>query len=221
MDLSQGSNIKLDRLTLGPGSSHWGVHRAPDGVFQSFSDVSNRDRFVELLESKADINKSSSQIDFVSLGYGGGWAFSVNGSVEYRCGKPFENKVKEGWQAQKKLSVSLTLKCLSLLIYGSRTRGTRRQSSCRQWVAYGSSFGRMALCLIIFLPTSLPKLKATASHSTLSKQTRKRQRPGNRRFKKRQIRQPTNLRRVPPPRSSNRRTARPKPRVVNQHGVMR
>lgn len=105
MDLGQGSNVKLDRLTLGPDAEHWGVHRAADGSFERFSSVGNRDRFTRLLESKTDNIKSNNQIGFVSLGFNGDWAFSVNGHVEYRCGKPFQNELTGGWKVRKRVSV--------------------------------------------------------------------------------------------------------------------
>ncbi|KAG9044296.1 hypothetical protein FS837_008388 [Tulasnella sp. UAMH 9824] len=104
MDLGQGSNVKLDRLTLGPDAEHWGVHRAADGSFERFSSVGNRDRFTRLLESKTDNIKSNNQIGFVSLGFNGDWAFSVNGHVEYRCGKPFQNELTGGWKVRKRVS---------------------------------------------------------------------------------------------------------------------
>ncbi|KAG8966062.1 hypothetical protein FRC05_002903 [Tulasnella sp. 425] len=105
MDLNQGSGVKLDRLTLGPDAEHWGVHRAADGSFQRFSSVGNRDRFTRLLESETDKIKSNNQIGFVTLGFSGDWAFSVNGHVEHKCGKPFQNELTGGWRARKRVSV--------------------------------------------------------------------------------------------------------------------
>ncbi|KIO27725.1 hypothetical protein M407DRAFT_7152 [Tulasnella calospora MUT 4182] len=104
MDLGQGSNVKLDRLTLGPDADHWGVHRATDGSFQRFSSVGNRDKFTEGFDSRIANIKSNNQIWFVSFGFNGSWAFSVNGYVQHRCGKPFHNKLAGGWKAQKRVS---------------------------------------------------------------------------------------------------------------------
>ncbi|KAG8891874.1 hypothetical protein FRC01_014478, partial [Tulasnella sp. 417] len=104
MDLGQGSNVKLDRLTLGPDAEHWGVHRAADGSFERFSSVGNRAQFTQELDTKIQNIKSNNQIWFVSLGFSGNWAFSVNGFVRHRCGKPFHNQLAGGWRAQKRVS---------------------------------------------------------------------------------------------------------------------
>lgn len=104
VELGQGSNVKLDRLTLGPDADHWGVQRAAGGSFQRFSSVGNRDRFTRLLDSKTENIKSNNQIGFVSLGHSGDWAFRVNGHVEHRCSKPFHNELTGGWKARKRVS---------------------------------------------------------------------------------------------------------------------
>ncbi|KAG8899599.1 hypothetical protein FRC01_010440, partial [Tulasnella sp. 417] len=62
------------------------------------------DRFTRMLVSKTCNNELNDQIDFVALGFEGIWAFSVNGQVEYRCGKPFQKKLTEGQKARKKIS---------------------------------------------------------------------------------------------------------------------
>lgn len=108
-ELGQGSNVKLDRLTLGPGAHHWGVHRTGGGSFQRFSSVGNRDAFTRLLDSKTQNIKSNNQIGFVSLGFNGDWAFSVNFHVEHGCGKLFRNDLVGGWRARKRVSVILML----------------------------------------------------------------------------------------------------------------
>ncbi|KAG9044298.1 hypothetical protein FS837_008390 [Tulasnella sp. UAMH 9824] len=102
MELGQDSNVELERLALGPGVSHWGVYRTADGLFQPFSSVTNR--FSRLMDPEAEGRECSSQIDFISLGYGGWWAFGVNGRVEYRCGKPFRNILTNGQKAHKRVS---------------------------------------------------------------------------------------------------------------------
>ncbi|KAG8910918.1 hypothetical protein FRC01_006050, partial [Tulasnella sp. 417] len=62
------------------------------------------DRFTRMLVSKTCNNELNDQIDFVALGFEGIWAFSVNGQLEYRCGKPFQKKLTEGQKARKKVS---------------------------------------------------------------------------------------------------------------------
>ncbi|KAG8966060.1 hypothetical protein FRC05_002901 [Tulasnella sp. 425] len=104
MDLNQGSNVKLDRLTLGPDADHWGVHRATDGSYQRFRSIGTRDRLARLMDSRTDKLKTNNQIGFVALGFNGDWAFSVHGQVEHRCGKPFQNELTSGKQAQKRVS---------------------------------------------------------------------------------------------------------------------
>ncbi|KAG8966064.1 hypothetical protein FRC05_002905 [Tulasnella sp. 425] len=104
MDLNQGAKVKLDRLTLGPDADHWGVYRASDGSFQTFSSVGTRDKLTRLLGWKTDKIESSNQIGFVALGFAGDWAFSVNGQAKYRCSKPFQKEFSDGLKAQKRVS---------------------------------------------------------------------------------------------------------------------
>ncbi|KAG8997537.1 hypothetical protein FRB90_012490, partial [Tulasnella sp. 427] len=103
-DLRQGANLKLDRLTLGPDSDHWGVRQTADGSFERFLSVSNSGRFEKLLDSKTPAIKSNNQISFVSLGCNGDWAFSVNGHLEHRCGNPFQKELAGGWKVRKRVS---------------------------------------------------------------------------------------------------------------------
>ncbi|KIO27719.1 hypothetical protein M407DRAFT_23033 [Tulasnella calospora MUT 4182] len=103
-ELGQGSNVKLDRLTLGPYADHWGVRRAEDGSLQPFSSIASADGFTRLLDSETLNDDENSKIDFVSLGFGGDWAFSINGHVEHRCGKPFQNRLADGQKSRKRVS---------------------------------------------------------------------------------------------------------------------
>ncbi|KAG8988696.1 hypothetical protein FRB90_002600 [Tulasnella sp. 427] len=103
-ELSRGPSVKLDRLTLGCGTDHWGVRKTGDGSFERFLSVRNSGRFEKLLDSKTAVIKSNNQIAYVSLGYIGDWAFSVNGHVEHRCGKPFQNELTGGWKVRKRVS---------------------------------------------------------------------------------------------------------------------
>ncbi|KAG8982225.1 hypothetical protein FRB90_006948, partial [Tulasnella sp. 427] len=103
-ELNQGPGLKLDRLTLGAGTDHWGVRKAADGSFERFRSVGNRRKLETSLDDKTTAIKSNNQIAFVSLGHNGDWAFSVNWHVEYWCPKPFQNALKGGWKVRKRVA---------------------------------------------------------------------------------------------------------------------
>lgn len=213
MELGQESDVELERLALGPGVSHWGVYRTADGLFQPFSSVTNR--FARLMDPETDDSKGISQINFISLGYGGWWALGVNGRVEYRCGKPFRKTLTEGQKAHKRVSVSRVLAFPSLMNYRLSHCRPPRPSSFRLWLAYGSSFGRTALCPITFPPTWPPKLKITASCDTLSRRTRIDRTLSSRGLRRRDIDGITDRRLILPPRYNHPRPMRPRPRIKN------
>lgn len=113
--------MKLDRLTLGPDTDHWGVYRVSDGSFQTLASVGTRDKLTRLLGWKTGTINTKNKIGFVALGFAGDWAFSVNGQAKYRCSKPFQKEFSDGLEAQKRVSVSGMLVYIEIDVYANAT----------------------------------------------------------------------------------------------------
>lgn len=104
-EISQNPNVELDRLTLGPRGQHWGVRVDRDGRRRIFERVDRSGAFGRRLGSRIRGVDSFDEINFVTLGARGDWAFGVNGHVDYQGTKLFRKCVTDGQSMGKTILV--------------------------------------------------------------------------------------------------------------------